>query len=492
MVSSGKHFGTLETRPMAKKLELTWDKSRKRWKKKYKGKQYYFNHGKSKSDLEGYRSALAEWFTVRAEVETVHSDYDRAIFQREKMLQWWQKFGVNQEPENWLQLMGLKGPENENHWNEFAESQIENLNCELAELRAEMTKPNPRPLMEVDQSWRFPSDSTYGIQWQERFAQIKVNGSTKATVSKVIKMFLDNKSSQVGMGLSAGRLDNLRCRLERLEASVGSETPINDITADVFLKFFNDVIGLIRDKEFKQGYGSDVMKSARQFIRWAYRQEVLDRLPRNLDSRDLSIKVPKTKIKTFTKEEVFQLLDTATDRNRLYYLLMLNCGFTQIDVSELSPSEVNWKKGEISHKRIKTEEEEEVPTVTYKLWDETFRLLKEHGDQKGERVFLNRNGNPLVSATLKTTGQSRIKRLDHIYPAFNLLRIKLKITKSLKVFRKTGASKLKEKNEYRSLDTLYLGHSPRSIADIHYSKDERFPDDALAWVGEQFGFCTAR
>ncbi len=36
---------------MARRLELSWDKNRKRWKKVYRGKQYYFPFGESKADM---------------------------------------------------------------------------------------------------------------------------------------------------------------------------------------------------------------------------------------------------------------------------------------------------------------------------------------------------------------------------------------------------------------------------------------------------------
>jgi hypothetical protein len=43
---------------MPRKLELTWDKSNKRWKKYYRGKQHYFRYGTAKNDAEGYQKAL--------------------------------------------------------------------------------------------------------------------------------------------------------------------------------------------------------------------------------------------------------------------------------------------------------------------------------------------------------------------------------------------------------------------------------------------------
>jgi hypothetical protein len=60
-----------EPATMPRSLELTWDKARKRWKKFYKGKQYYFPFGKSKADTVGYAKALDAWKQKKAEVDAI-------------------------------------------------------------------------------------------------------------------------------------------------------------------------------------------------------------------------------------------------------------------------------------------------------------------------------------------------------------------------------------------------------------------------------------
>ena len=56
---------------------------------------------------------------------------------------------------------------------------------------------------------------------------------------------------------------------------------------------------------------------------------------------------------------------------------MLNCGMYQNDIAELHRDEVNWTKGTLTRARSKTRERHG-PVVTYKLWPETFALLKKH------------------------------------------------------------------------------------------------------------------
>ena len=113
-------------------------------------------------------------------------------------------------------------------------------------------------------------------------------------------------------------------------------------------------------------------------MRWLWTTEAIATLPRILaeNSPSLTITVALGKIVVFTKEEITSLL-AAPDRTKLYILLMLNCGMTQKDIADLAVTEVNWEEGRIKRKRSKTGDCENVPTVNYKLWPETLRLLRQ-------------------------------------------------------------------------------------------------------------------
>ena len=58
---------------MPRRLELTWQPGaggrKGRWKKKYRGKSYYFGHGRSKSDRDGYARAVQAWRRLKEELE---------------------------------------------------------------------------------------------------------------------------------------------------------------------------------------------------------------------------------------------------------------------------------------------------------------------------------------------------------------------------------------------------------------------------------------
>ena len=77
-----------------------------------------------------------------------------------------------------------------------------------------------------------------------------------------------------------------------------------------------------------------------------------------------------------SRSEVQTLIEAAPGQLKLHLLLMLNCGFTQQDVADLGQEEVDWLAGMISRRRSKTGDHVTVPMVSYRLWPETFELLR--------------------------------------------------------------------------------------------------------------------
>ena len=248
--------------------------------------------------------------------------------------------------------------------------------------------------------------------------------------------------------------------------------------------FYNLVIDRVKDG-WSQLYAAVIMTYVKMFIRWAWRNKILANLPRNL--REMSIKIDRVRPKTMPIEELKGLLAGAKGRTKLFLLLMLNTGANQIDIAELKPCEVDWEKGRIIRKRTKTADKENVPIVNYKLWNETFSLLKEYGLQYGERLFLNDNGNPLVQIEIKEDGSP--KRIDNIKSAYSRLCKRLKVPCSpLKLLRATSGSLLFNNGEFRDLYDLLLDHAPRGVGQKHYADpNDTILDKAIDWLAVQYG-----
>ena len=250
-------------------------------------------------------------------------------------------------------------------------------------------------------------------------------------------------------------------------------------------------------KPLSRKYAKDCLSTFKQFLRYLVSDvEVLDSLPKNLDS--LTIEVPTVSVQTIETDTLHayliggrtddkpmtKILLDADERMRLYLLLMMYCGMTQIDLSELSPEQVDWEQGRIIRKRSKLEKSNgNVPVSNYQLWPETFALLLKHRSKDPNRVLLNSNDKPLVTRSIG--GKSRN---DSIRLAFRRFRKRLGMTTELpsKHIRKTSASII-AKQFGEETATLFLGDALRTTAGKHYiAVDDDRLDDSLNYLRKQY------
>jgi integrase len=270
---------------------------------------------------------------------------------------------------------------------------------------------------------------------------------------------------------------------------MGENEPIEGITGRLVEDYHSHLLAVKKSAQYKR----DIFASFKQFVRWAWGRELID-LPRNLGSKDFEFHVAPKKIKLFEVGELTVLLNAATDRTKLYLLLMLNCGMQQKDISDLRHDEVDWKLGRVIRKRSKTKKEENVPEVDYLLWPDTFRLLKAFRSKDPHLVLVTHKGNPLKQETLVAR---KVRKSDNIVSTYRrLVRDQLKIPKSkrkpLKLIRKTSSSMLESNPLFARYVDYFLGHSPQTIAQRHYAapSKEEF-DKAVCWLGGQYGLFSA-
>jgi integrase len=162
------------------------------------------------------------------------------------------------------------------------------------------------------------------------------------------------------------------------------------------------------------------------------------------------------------------MLATAKPQMQLWILLALNCAFTQSDLSDLHPSEVDWTKGRIRRIRSKLKTNTTAQTIDYPLWPKTFALLKRFGKKTGDRVFVSRNGTALRSEGFKA--DDKYTKNDNLGQTFLRFKRKhfAKLAVSFKSFRSTGSGTL-QGTEYSDMRVFYLGDSPRTVLDRSYS-----------------------
>ena len=169
------------------------------------------------------------------------------------------------------------------------------------------------------------------------------------------------------------------------------------------------------------------------------------------------------------------------DRTALYALLGLNCGMTNADIGALKQSAV--KGGYLTRKRVKTENQDNVPVVSYKLWQETERLLNQFRSTHPELWLVSNVGTPLWSGRIEN---GCVKEKDLIAKAWQKAKCPIK----LKEFRSISATTLENHMEFGRYVSYFLGHSPRTLKDKHYAApSQTLFDDAIAWLAKEFA-CT--
>ncbi len=407
-----------------------------RWRKNYKGERYYFRGE--------YETAEAEWITKKYEIDNLPIRPPRNILELRKQY-------PNASEEEFQQI-------------KIQEREIYKLWV------LEQRKIYALREIEQEEENRILAD----------YRQAKSEGKT---ISQQIDRFLLQKQTKVqANGMKPFSCANIGVRLKHFAEFMGGDNNINTITEVRLVDFQAHLIQQANDDKLAWAYAKCIMKDAIQFVKncWALRQ--LKECPRNLDQ--LSIPAPNKEIKLFTKAEYLHLIDNAPNRMKLYLLLMLNIGATQKDISDLKQSEVDWNEGRITRRRSKSQSAgKDTPVVSYKLWKNTFDLLKKLRSKDKTLVLLNNNGTPLRSEKLV---DGKLKFSDNIKNDYYRLCKSLGIPeKPMKRIRKTGASKIGEK--YPDFVQYYLAHSPRTIAQKSYHKltPAQF-DKAVTWLGRQF------
>lgn len=471
---------------MATKYKLTWRSEQGgRWRKKYKGKSYYFRRLPGEPKEVSYHRCFGEWERRKAEIdqnqlasEPWHRGLSILIARTKARLAELQLDDTPKNRSQWLFCAGQLATyqyQLDNGVNPFLETDdLANPPESLPGWGGGDKPESPAPPWEIVGQVIEPSE----------------------TLQENVKRFLQRKESQVKRGeRSAGRVEVLRVGLESFVASCGGDRfPISSLTTPVLSRFRDELERLIDEDKLRPHSARDRLQAVKQFVRWAWEGELIG-LPRILQSRDFSIAIPEQQIETFTDVEIRRLLGASSATTKLYFLLMLNCGMTQQDISELRHDEVDWKRGRVTRKRSKTRKNgngKNVPEVSYKLWPETFHLLKEQRSKDAVLALTNQNGTPLK---VEEIVNGHAKKIDNVHSAFCRVIRKLandkadplKISKPLKLFRKTAATKLGKHKEYGRFAQYFLGHAPTSVADKHYvAPSEKQFDDAVAWLEGQF------
>jgi integrase len=489
-----------------KKRLLHWqaDKSRPkggRWKRTYRGKVFYFSGIDGKSDRLGYDRAVEAFTHWKAEVDGEadankphRADYERAIKFRMQIVEWCH-----------VESNALADPTIKTTYDRI-EKELRRLQSDFAKVRppalstADTVQPNAiwvHPLagvgMTMEEKTKWHKRVVSLLEFQRLGKATAPNQA--ATVAARIAEYRGRKLAAARSGqIKPGTYKAIADRIPHFERFAGTKDA-GKIDEQIVSTFHAAVLKAIGDGEVTQQGGKNRLDAARAFIRWLWQERILETLPRNLDT--LTIRVEATEIETFDLDELKTLLEAASERTRLYLLLMLNCGFYQSDIAALRPAEFDAATRHITRKRTKTGHlSENVPMVSWQLWDETYRLLLKFrtSDPQADLLLINENGLSLYRRTIDADGKPH--DVDNIKSAFERVCDKLRRQgklngkpKSLDKLRKTGSSKLEEHESFGRYSKFFLGQAPQDIAERRYAKpssDDKFALPLRVEISDQF------
>ena len=445
-----------------------------RWRKVYKGRYWYRAKPADRTWAEDYSDALEDFDDWKREqdAEREANDPNRAA---------WQKL-IENVSGIMSDLEAVDSPRSRTMWNHFR--------LQRSFYRAHLSQGKPCPVsleeIEADDGNFLDFGVPDGLVMQgpapwERFEPTKPRAkSLRDWGDDFLKEKLEIEK------VSAMHYEKLAKSLEEYFAVAGTEK----IDSASLLRFRKWLDNRVADPQVKFGdeTAAGRMRSLKTFTKWLYEREIIADLPRVHSSRALTIAVEEKGVTVFTDDELRAMFEDVADPTRLYMLLMLNCGFRASDIADLRPDHVDLAKGTLTKKRTKTAKHAKAPTVCYRLWPDTLRLLKKLRATEGERLLTTQKGDPLVVDEVR---DGKRYKIDHIHKAFARLRTKLAnrgitIDKAPKHFRPTASTRLESHPTYGRFAQHFLAHAPDSIAAKHYViPDQDAFDEAVLWLGDQ-------
>jgi integrase len=224
-----------------------------------------------------------------------------------------------------------------------------------------------------------------------------------------------------------------------------------------------------------------------RMVRFAYNQELLDQLPRNI--KDFAIRKPDKIIEPHKPQEIITAIESLSGRLRLYLLLALNCGMDNVDIALISRSQfdrnrqqnlawIDWDRKTLTRRRRKTNRTKAAPSICYRLWDSTSELLVQCQNPDHELVLTSKNGTVLVDGAKDLIG-AQWRRSKNRPPL------------TLDDCRSACSSLIKSNAKYTGFENVYLANVPSGVAEKHYAQTpQNIVDEMIIWLGEQFNQTT--
>ena len=429
---------------------LTWWSARQQWRIQYQGKRYTLGPTGVDRCRRTHDVALKEWISRKAIIDHRNGDTEgRRIAERMRLV----AAMVDPYPRDGDDMGRLAVA-----MRPYAEMVAE----QVADHRGDIPSNIKALADEVDTAIVRAVEESQDDR--SRWGISDPKDKSKPSLRQAIDDFMEYRKTHIEDGkIGESRWINLKRQLLEIADWFGEECSVDVINDDNLERFY---VHLVKNETKPKAHR--LLMAYRQFAKRLQIKKLIQPMVR-LDDPDLRVRVPKKKIQPMPIEDWRARYNAGGDDVRLYLLLMANCGMYQGDISDLKPSEVDWKNGYIERVRSKRDkDEEDAVKVKWKLWDETFDLLKKLGKQEGDTVLTNRKGDRLVRYTLNG---DKIKSTDNIRTAIQRAEKRQDLPYCQpKRIRKTSASLLFAATEHARFAQYFLAHQPIDVAGGFYIK----------------------
>jgi integrase len=439
---------------MPYRLDLTWLPDSRRWRKRYAGRTFYLRtKGNGKTDRKSYLAALNEWERLKAYIDglgpTPYTPTGAII------------------PEDRFQPTAVHVPAVESR---------------LVVSQFEQSGKSGDPLPPWIQSVGI-AEFLYPDQV---IAKPVATGTPERRISVLADAWLDARRKKTHRGdLTIRQWSEDQKMLQQFRDFVAANCIVfvDQISAGV--------LNAYRDKLWSDHDAKTLSKIVLRkrlvilcrWLRWLVDENWIDRTPKDLKTY-AHVKIDAPKPVFFTIDEIKLLAAKATDRTKLYLMLGLNLGYTQVDVASLEPSMVDFETGIVTRDRHKTG----VETQNI-LWPSTLALLKKHRNPKPGPLLVDAKGQPLLIERINERGN--LTRNDTIRLAFSRLLKQARITeRSFRFLRKTSSNEVEKQNPL--LTSLFLSHADSRTAKHYVNRHYQELFEVVKSLESIFGFHTGQ
>jgi integrase len=308
--------------------------------------------------------------------------------------------------------------------------------------------------------------------WQDRLSRFTPAPADR-TVGHWVGRFLAMRETEVKSGdISISSYDSVQFCLRAFRDWCNPDLPIDKLDGERWVEWYKTLQG----SAISVGYKRKRLIFARQFIGWLIELGLIPGFL-SLHSKRYRFGGRDHEVKPLTTSEVRAVVDKTSGILRLIVLLMLNCGLSQKDCSDLKPEE--YADGRITRRRSKTKKRN-TRIVSWKLWTSTQALLDEYGRLDGDHLLLTASGRPWVRDHLDEHGRRR--KSDCVRSLHQVAGIGVPLSR----LRQTSGDMIRMRYGEHVADH-FLAHGQNPVDQAYFSRQQAELDEAVAWLGSEYG-----